>query len=91
MERDDFYVGGCETNMAEKSSNVRGQKSRVRGSCHRSKSSTSLFREVLHGGSGAQPASVRNKLSRASEAHPQHELRQRYQSLAIGERESLEQ
>lgn len=40
--------------------------------------------EVMHGRPGAQPASIQNKLPRASEVHFQPELRQKYQSLAEG-------
>lgn len=39
---------------------------------------------VVHGCSRAQPASAENKLPGASEVHFQSELRQQYQSLAVG-------
>lgn len=50
--REEFYLGGCETNKADKSSKGRGQKNRVRGSCHRSMSPTGLFVKSCVGAQG---------------------------------------
>lgn len=49
---EEFYLGGCETNKADKSSKGRGQKNRVRSSCHRSRSTTGLFVKSRTGAQG---------------------------------------